>query len=175
MFLKVERKFRPNTTATGKTIQTKQKDNMNETDKKVRALYDVVQQKKNEIQSAERPNWVTNCNFNYDPKATGVNTQSNIQTVTDANELVRALGFLKVQKGAFEEAAKELGKAKAKFTWGGYEYDDWKADFLTRINKIELATKKKELAALEARLDSILSPELKAQFEIEAITKELGM
>lgn len=145
---------------------------MNETDKKVRELYDKVQAKKDEIKKAERPNWVTNCAFNFDPRASGVNTMANIQTVSDTSELVRMLGFLAVQKAAYETAAKEL-EVKSPFKWGGYSYDDWRTDFKTRIAKIKITDKKKELENLEKRLDAILSPELKAQFELEKITAEL--
>ena len=143
---------------------------MNETDKKVRELFAVVRKKREEIQSAEGSKWVTNCNFNYDPRSSGVHTMSNIATITDSTELIRMLAFLKVQQGAFVEAAKELGKSGVKFVWGGFSYDDWKTDFQTRLTKIEIAAKKKELATLEARLNAILSPELKAQLELEEIS-----
>lgn len=44
-----------------------------------------------------------------------------------------------------------------------------------RINKLSLSAKRKELEALEARLDKLVSPELKAKMELELIEKELGL
>jgi hypothetical protein len=140
-----------------------------ETDKKVQALISMVNEKRDEIKKASKPNWITNCSFRYtEDRAEGF----NIQTITDTSKLVHALAFLKTREGAFDEAAAELG-TKDKFDWLGYSVEDWTTDFQTRITKVNITKKKKELALLESRLDKIISPELKAQMEIDAITKEL--
>jgi hypothetical protein len=51
--------------------------------------------------------------------------------------------------------------------------DEWKEDFQTRVNQISVQEKRKELAELESRLNAIISPELKAQMELDAIAKLL--
>ena len=61
------------------------------------------------------------------------------------------------------------------FEWQGYLYDDWANDIKNRIDKLSLKAKQKELDALEARLDKLVSPELKAKIELELIEKELGL
>ena len=60
-----------------------------------------------------------------------------------------------------------------KFTWLGFSVDEWKNDFQTRVNQISIQEKRKELAEIESRLNAIISPELKAQMELEAISKLL--
>jgi hypothetical protein len=59
------------------------------------------------------------------------------------------------------------------FTWLGFSVDEWKEDFQTRVNQISVQEKRKELAELESRLNAIISPELKAQMELEAIAELL--
>ena len=51
---------------------------------------------------------------------------------------------------------------------------EWKSDFQTRVNQISIQEKRKELAEIEARLNAIISPELKAQMELEALTELLS-
>ena len=63
---------------------------------------------------------------------------------------------------------------KYQFKWLGFTFDQWKADIKTRIDKIQISKKKKELEELEVRLDKLISPELKQQMELEEITKLLG-
>ncbi len=46
-------------------------------------------------------------------------------------------------------------------------------DIKTRINKIQIVSKRKKLEELEARLNSIISPSLKAEMEVDAIAAEL--
>lgn len=142
---------------------------MKETDKKTRALFEIVQKKKGEIKAAEKPQWKTNCAFYFteSPK-----DPFNLQITTDIGNLVRALAFLYEKEAAYKVAAKDLG-VDIPFSWHGYSTEQWKVDIQARIDKIQIEKKKKELEALEKRLDAILSPELKAEMELEAITKEL--
>jgi len=46
------------------------------------------------------------------------------------------------------------------------------ADVKTRIGKVSIDKKKRQLEALETRLEKIVSPELRAEMELQAI-KEL--
>jgi transposase len=81
--------------------------------------------------------------------------------------------FLLDRKNKSEDASKELG-VDYNFTWLGFTLDEWKNDFQTRVNQISIQEKRKELAEIEARLNAIISPELKAQMELEAISEILG-
>jgi hypothetical protein len=133
-------------------------------------LFKIVQTKKAEIAKAEKPNWITNCSFGYNKDSS---SRSNIQVVADVEELVSILGFLIEKEKAFTAANKVLGTSY-EFKWMGFSLEDWQSDIQTRINKVQISKKKKELESLESRLDKIISPELKAQMELDEITKMLN-
>lgn len=140
------------------------------TDELVKELFDSVQEKKLAIEKAERPCWETSGNFGY--SANSGHDRVNIQTVTDVRKLVEMYAFLIDREEKSENAAKDLG-VDYKFTWLGFSVDEWKNDFQTRVNQISIQEKRKELSEIESRLNAIISPELKAQMELEAISKLL--
>lgn len=140
------------------------------TDELVKELFDSVQAKKLVIEKAERPCWETSGNFGY--SANSGHDRVNIQTVTDVRKLVEMYAFLIDREEKSESAAKDLG-VEYKFTWLGFSVDEWKNDFQTRVNQISIQEKRKELSEIESRLNAIISPELKAQMELEAISKLL--
>ena len=140
------------------------------TDEKVRELFNSVQEKKLAIEKAERPCWQTSGNFGY--SANSGHDRVNIQTVTDVRKLVEMYAFLIDREEKSESAAKDLG-VDYKFTWLGFSVDEWKNDFQTRVNQISIQEKRKELSEIESRLNAIISQELKAQMELEAISKLL--
>lgn len=144
---------------------------MKTTDDKVKELFLLVQSKKLEIEKAEKPCWETSCNFGY--SASSAHDRVDVRTVTDVRKLVDMYSFLLDRKEKSEKAAEELG-VKYEFTWLGFKNEEWKNDFLTRISQITIQEKRKELSTVEARLNSIISPELKAQMELEEITKILN-
>ena len=140
------------------------------TDELVKELFDSVQEKKLAIEKAERPCWETSGNFGY--SANSGHDRVNIQTVTDVRKLVEMYAFLIDREEKSESAAKDLG-VEYKFTWLGFSVEEWKNDFQTRVNQISIQEKRKELSEIESRLNAIISPELKAQMELEAISKLL--
>jgi len=142
----------------------------NERDKLVQELFQIVQTKKAAIAKAEKPNWLTNCAFRYSQYLPAT---INIQVCSDVDELVEILGFLWMRQNGFEEA-NEILFTSSKFSWCGFTFDQWVSDIKTRIDKIEISSKKKELESLEARLDKLISPELKEQMEIDEIKKILA-
>lgn len=138
------------------------------TDEKVKELFQTVQEKKLAIEKAERPCWKTSGNFGF--TANSAHDRTNVFTITDVRKLVEMLSFLNERKEKSEGAAQELGVTYS-FTWLGFTVDEWKSDFQTRVNQISIQEKRKELAEIEARLNAIISPELKAEMELEAISK----
>lgn len=139
-------------------------------DEIVQELIEVVKQKKSEIAKAEKPKWMTNCSFPYSEENS---PRLNLNTVALESTLVTILGNLIMRKNAHEQAQYILG-SKSTFNWGGYSFEDWKADIQTRLFKIQINDKKKELEILEARLDKLISPELKAKLELEEIQNILS-
>lgn len=143
---------------------------MNTADKQVQALFDIVQQKKVDIVKAEKPNWETNCAFRSDINSSA---SQNIQILTKIEDLVAILAFLLEKEAFYQEANDQLG-TKLKFEWQGFTLEEWRADLTTRIKKLEISKTKKELEGLEQRLNALISPEVRRQMEIDAITAELN-
>jgi hypothetical protein len=140
------------------------------TDEKVKELFDLVQSKKLAIEKAERPCWKTSGNFGY--SSNSAHDRTTIATVADVRKIVEMYAFIMDRKDKSESAAKDLG-VEYNFTWLGFSIDEWKEDFQTRVNQISVQEKRKELAELESRLNAIISPELKAQMELESIAELL--
>ena len=139
---------------------------MKTTDVKIRQLLEKVNQKKQEIKDAERPTWKTNCNFVWQGE------RFNVQTA-DEEQLVAAFGYLLVTASAHELAAEQLSVC-IKYRHAGFSLEQWKHDFLVRLSQVKINDKKRELETMEKRLAAIVSPELRAQMELEDIEKSLG-
>ena len=117
----------------------------NARDIQIQKLFDVVQLKRDEILKAERPNWLTNCTFGYDDSSKRI----NIQVTSDVGVLADILGFLYMKMGHYDKACETLG-ITSEFKWMGYTLDEWTEDLKTRVNKIQITKKKKELEEEEA-------------------------
>lgn len=145
---------------------------MAKTDSKTLELIKKVQKQKEEIAKAERPNWITNCSFSYiEHSAKTV----NLHVCRDIHEMVCIVAFLNEREKSYGEAVKELGVDAPAFKWNGFSVSDWVHDVKTRIDKVQIADKKKKLEILENRLNKIISPELRAELELEAIAAELDL
>ena len=139
-------------------------------DDKTLSLIQQVKQQKSEISKALKPNWITNCNFSYNENSANV---INIHVESNIRNLVCIVAFLFEKERSYKEAATKLGVEAPPFQWNGFSVVDWSEDVKMRINKIQISSKQKKLEALEARLNSIISPELRQQMELEAIENEL--
>ncbi len=142
----------------------------NDKQKLVDELFNLLEKKKAEINQAEKPNWVTNCSF---PLSKNNSDRLNIQVVSEPNQLVEALSSLLEKQASFEKANTILGE-KATFKWGGFTVEEWTVDFKTRLGKINIANKKKELADLEARLSKHISQDKKDEMDLADIAKKLS-
>lgn len=141
------------------------------TDDKTLDLIKLVNQQKAEIAKAEKPNWNTNCSFSYAENSSNV---TNIHVEANIKNLICIASFLRDKENSYKETAKLLGVDAPEFTWDGFSTNDWINDIKMRINKIQITTKKKKLETLEARLNAIISPELRAELELKAIESELA-
>lgn len=133
-------------------------------------LFNKVQEKKLLIEKAEKPNWQTSGNFRYSQDS--AHNSINIQILTDVRKLVEIYAFILSRSNDHNQANEDLG-TEVKFTWLSFSADEWKSDITTRINQLSIQNKRKELAEYEARLNTLISPEMKRQFELEAIKKAL--
>ena len=142
----------------------------NNTDALTLELIKQVAKQKEEISKAERPTWVTNCSFSHTERPSD---SINIHVESNIKNLVCIAAFLTEKQNSYRAAAELLGVEAPPFTWGGHSVIEWCEDLKLRINKIQIASKKKKLEALESRLNAIISPELRAKMELEAIANEL--
>lgn len=143
-----------------------------ETDEKTLKMIEQVAKQKKEIEKAERPNWITTCSFSYTEnpaQATNLHIEQNVRN------LILIAAFLGEKELSYNAASQALGiDDPPKFTWQGYSSFEWYEDIKTRVNKIQIGAKKKKLEALETRLNAIISPDLRAQLELEAIERDLA-
>ena len=140
------------------------------TDNTTIKLIEEVQKRKAEIAKAEKPNWQTHCSFSYDG---GGSKGINLHVEKDVGKLVCIAAFLRDKEKSYKETADILGIEAPPFTWSTFKVSDWLQDIKTRITKIQIFDKKKKLESLEARLNKIISPELRAKMELDAIAAEL--
>ena len=143
------------------------------TDTMVLELLKKVEEKKKQIGNAERPSWITTCSFGFDPNN---NNHINIQVVRDLETLVEIHAFLSMKAAAYEASLKilALSSKEAPFKYLGFTYDQWCDDIQTRINGLKIKAKKDELAALESRVNALVSPEQRRAIELEKLVKELA-
>lgn len=143
---------------------------MTNKDKITLELIEEVAKKKKEISKLEKPSYKTNMSFSY-PGGSPI----NLQVESDINNLLNIAGFLLSIETYNGVAATNLEVSDRPVpSWNGFPIRDWAEDINTRISKCQIGAKKKKLEALENRLNAIISPELRAQMELEAIQKELG-
>lgn len=155
-------------------------ENRAKADKKTLDLIAQVAKQKAEIAKIERPNWRTNCSFFYmshSDLSAPVGTHVNLHVESNLAKLIDIAGLLISREASYAAAVKELGLVGT--DWPGFVYlgspvEDWLADIKARIAKVKIGEKRKKLEDLEKRLNAIVSPELRAQLELEAIEKALG-
>lgn len=132
-----------------------------------------VEEKKQQIGNAERPSWITNCSFGFDPNT---NARINIQVVRDLEQLVDIHAFLSTKYESFQASLKDLKltEKEVPFKYLGFTFEQWVSDIETRINGLRIKAKKDELTALEARVNALVSPEQRRAIELEKLVKEIG-
>lgn len=141
-------------------------------------MMETVRKRKAEIKSLGRPNWLTTCTIGYNPDS--VSDRIMIQTVTNVTKLIELYTFLLSKEQYWAQACKDMGLEQVKgasYTapvYMGYSISAWKADLITRVNFLSIDQKKKELDALTAKLNSLMSLEQKREMELALIAEELA-
>lgn len=140
----------------------------------VLGLVKEIEKRKKEIEKVENPTWKTNCAFSFTEGRK--QDEINIKTVTDVKLLINMMGFLYNNETDYNTVVKKHNLENVpKFTWQGQSVKNWLEDLELRIQKVQISDKKKILEKLEAKASALISPELKAKLEIEAIKAELGL
>lgn len=142
-------------------------------DQKILTLIKEVNRRKAEISKAEKPNWKTSCTFTFGAEGQAGN-MLNLHVESDVWRLVNIAAFLQTRSASYDQAAKDLGvESPPPFQWCGFSLADWMDDLKSRITKIQISAKKKKLETLEARLNDLVSPELRRKLELDSIMAEL--
>jgi len=147
------------------------KSKTNEMNQKILALIKEVNTQRQAIARAERPNYKTHCGY-YSHRFPNV----NLQVEANIRMLLMIAGELIETNSSYYLAADKMGVSvqdAPAFLWQGHSLEDWLNDIKLRIDKIQITSKQKKLEVLEERLNKIVSPELRAEMELEAIEKEL--
>lgn len=141
-------------------------------DQQTMALIAEVRRRKEEIAKLTRPSWRTNCSFSYWADSSDT---TNLHVERNVGTLIAIAAFLRDRDRGYEEAAEALEVESAPdFVWGGFTVADWLYDIKTRIDQLQIESKRKKLDTLEKRLDAVISPELRREMELEQIAAELG-
>lgn len=140
-------------------------------DAKTLALIKAVQEKKAQIAKAERPNWITNCSFSFTGKP---GDAINLHVENDVRTLIGIAGFILDKEASHNRGCGALNiDPIPTFKWMTFSASEWLSDVKARIAKIQIVEEKKKLESLEARLNAIISPELRQQMELAEIEKAL--
>ena len=143
-------------------------------DNAVMDLLKIVQKKKDEIVAAKKkPGWKTNLSIGYDPDST--KDRTNIMTVKKIDKVVELYAFL-LSKQEFINQAKfalDLEKRHAASSYMGYPISDWLEDLKSRAAQLGVEQKQKEMAALDARVNKLVSPDQRREMELEALQEML--
>lgn len=141
-------------------------------DKKTLELIELIKKQKKEIAEVERPSWKTNLSFAMWAGCQPV----NLQAEQNVGVLINVAAFIRRAYESYVEVISDLSVIDPPvYTHQGYTMDEWMHDIDIRIKKLQIKSKKDRLEKLEARLNNLISPELKAQLELEEIQKELGI
>lgn len=136
-------------------------------DKIIKELTDAVAKRHSELKKIDSYEFKTNCII--DDQGRKVNIQ-----VLSLDDLYCQLSYFLYTQDKIDSVNSELG-LKHGVKIGGYSIGDWCSDMKHLIQKRSVESKKKELATIESKLDSMLSPEAKQQRELDEIRKNLGI
>jgi len=136
-------------------------------DDKVQKLIGEVAKRKKEIADIGSYSYKTNMQLSI-----GGQTK-NLQTL-NLEDLLSAYAQMSLVVQEATRLAK-LHSVDYKPSLSGFAWDKWEQDIEHRLKKLSLSKRQSELDKLEERLNKLISPELRAKLELEAIEKELGL
>lgn len=144
---------------------------MSTIDQTIQALFTKLADRKAkvaELKEAAAKSWKTNGTFRLLGSSATTNIQTAPQEVID-----EVVVHLFIMCNGSQAASAHL-KRSIGFKIQGYSLNDWLADVEKRMAAINIREEEKELAALETRLNSVLSPDERRRIEVEMLMKDLG-
>lgn len=141
-------------------------------DKTIQDLFAKLEERKKIVaglRAQTQKGWVTNGTWKIPFTATVI----NIQTLPE-DQLVLVAGEI---ADSFSKASDGYGMLYISHDvvkLHGYTLAEWTADLRKRKATIQIRAEEAKLAELEARLNSVLSPEERRRIEVELLAKELS-
>lgn len=144
---------------------------MKNQDEKINQLLKVVEKRKEEIAKDEaliQGRWLTNCMYSLEGKPV------HLHTVKDETVLMEVLADVVIYSEALSKSAEILGLANSNNALiKGYTYYQWESDIKKQLATLQLRSKKAKLAEVEAKLNALVSPEMRASKELASIEQYL--
>lgn len=144
----------------------------NNVDKRTLELLSKIQQQKAEIAEVEKPAYKTNNSLPLTQfgKADGI----NLHTLNTVGPLIQLAGGMLQKADSYAAAVDKLGiENPPPFMWAGFSLNDWLHDLRLHISRIRIKETRAQLEQYETRLNAIVSPELRRELELKAISKGL--
>jgi hypothetical protein len=144
---------------------------MSTIDQTIQSLFTKLSERKAKVASLEAEiakSWKTTGAF----RLIGASSTTNIQTAS-VDQLEEVAAHVVILANAMSEASAKLSRPGVQKIQG-YKSEDWFSDLQKRLAAIDVRDEKKQLEALETRLNSVLSPEERRRIEVELLAKELG-
>ncbi|MEE8577423.1 MAG: hypothetical protein V3T31_09225 [candidate division Zixibacteria bacterium] len=141
---------------------------MSDLDAKVQKLMDDVQKRRKKVGSLKKPQWLTSCSLQLPG-----HDRLNIQVCPDLSLLAYVCGTLNRMAADIKSAAKELD-VKIEPKWQNYPIEDWVKDIKLRVRATQIKTEQEKLSAMEAKLETLVSPDQRRAMELEKLEAELG-
>lgn len=133
-------------------------------DERILMLKKQINEKKTELGKQPRFSPVTTCIFNYQGNRTNIHTLTSIK---DINAML-------VYFNMYVMSAEDMEINCEDIVFDGFSVTDWIEDLKSKKTVIEYTAKKEQLAALEKKLDKLLSDDKKTELEIDAIADLIG-
>lgn len=137
---------------------------MSKNDDRILMLKGQIDEKKKELGKQPRFSPITTCMFNYN------GNRVNIHTLTSVKDINAMLVYFNI----YAMSAKDLDISLEDVSCDGFSVADWMEDLNAKKTAVEYSEKKAQLAALEKKLDKLLSDDKKTELEIDAIADLLG-
>jgi hypothetical protein len=146
---------------------------MSNLDKQIEILLEKIKSKKVLVLKKEKEannRWITNCCFPLEFGQNG-NPKDNF-ALCKIPKIHNMVGNLILMKEKHEKVNKVLDMNE-EFKVEGYTYEEWLADFKTRLAQVQLKEEKIKLEKLEEKAKSIMSEDQKRQAVLNDILSEL--
>ncbi len=137
---------------------------MSKNDDRILTLKKQIEDKKKELGKQPRFSPVTTCMFTYN------GNRVNIHTLTSVKDINAMLVYFNI----YVMSAENLGINCEDVCFDGFSVSEWMEDLRSKKAVVEYTSQKSQLAALEKKLDKLLSDDKKTELEIDAIADLLG-